>query len=163
MLSFLTFLFKAILCVFKSKRELIIQIQLHKKEIEILKRQKKKRLRLNHFDRVIFSILGRIGNIKDKISIVKPETVLRWQKQLIKRFWTFKTAKQFGRPPVKNEIKQLSDELLARRSERLGRKDSQYLAAARLDMSLIDKMHRIYSLTKRIAREVLPKELAVIE
>lgn len=56
---------------------------------------------------------------------------------------------------MKNEIKQFSDELLARRSERLGRKDSQYLAAARLDMSLIDKMLRIYSLTKRIAREVL--------
>ena len=64
---------------------------------------------------------------------------------------------------MKNEIKQLSDELLARRSERLGRKDSQYLAAARLDMSLIDKFHRIYSLTKRIAREVLPKELARME
>ena len=64
---------------------------------------------------------------------------------------------------MKNEIKQLSDELLARRSERLGRKDSQYLAAARLDMSLIDKLHRIYSLTKRIAKEVLPKELARME
>jgi phosphate:Na+ symporter len=64
---------------------------------------------------------------------------------------------------MQNEIKQFSDELLARRSERLGRKDSQYLAAARLDMSLIDKMNRIYSLTKRIAREVLPKELARIE
>ncbi len=61
---------------------------------------------------------------------------------------------------MKDEIKQFSDELLARRSERLGREDAQYLTAARLDMSLIDKMHRIYSLTKRIAREVLPKELA---
>jgi phosphate:Na+ symporter len=58
---------------------------------------------------------------------------------------------------MKSDIKQFSDELLTRRSERLGRADSQYLTAARLDMSLIDKMHRIYSLTKRIAREVLPK------
>jgi len=64
---------------------------------------------------------------------------------------------------MKNEIKQFSDELLARRSERLGRKDSQYLLAARLDMSLVDKMHRIYSLSKRVAKEVLPKELAGIE
>jgi len=60
---------------------------------------------------------------------------------------------------MNNEIKRLSAEMLARKSERLGRKESKYLAAARIDMSFIDKMNRIYSLTKRIAREVLPKEL----
>jgi phosphate:Na+ symporter len=60
-----------------------------------------------------------------------------------------------------DEIKRLSGELLARRSERLGRTESQHLAAARMDMSFIDKMRRIYSLAKRIAREVLPKELAI--
>ncbi len=64
---------------------------------------------------------------------------------------------------MNNEIKRLTDEMLVRRSERLGRKESKYLTAARIDMSFIDKMHRIYSLTKRIAREVLPKELATIE
>lgn len=64
---------------------------------------------------------------------------------------------------MNNEIKRLSAEMLARKSERLGRKESGYLAAARTDMSFIDKMNRIYSLTKRIAREVLPKELATIE
>jgi Na+/phosphate symporter len=58
---------------------------------------------------------------------------------------------------MSHEIKRLSDEMLARRSERLGRKESKYLAAARIDMSLLDKMHRIYSLSKRIAREVLPQ------
>ena len=108
MFSLISFLFNIIIGLFKSKKELIVQIQLHKKEIEILDRQnRKKRLKILHCDRLIFSILNRIGNIKDKISIVKPETVLRWQKQLIKRFWTFKTANRVGRPPVKNEIKQL--------------------------------------------------------
>lgn len=63
---------------------------------------------------------------------------------------------------MNNEIKRLTDEMLVRRSERLGRKESKYLAAARIDMSFIDKMHRIYSLTKRIAREVLPKEPASV-
>jgi phosphate:Na+ symporter len=64
---------------------------------------------------------------------------------------------------MNNEIKRLSYEMLARRSQRLGREESKYIAAARIDMSLIDKLNRIYSLTKRIAREVLPKELATIE
>jgi phosphate:Na+ symporter len=64
---------------------------------------------------------------------------------------------------MNNEIKRFGDEMLARRSERLGRKESRYLTAARIDMSLVDKMLRIYSLAKRIAREVLPKELAKME
>jgi phosphate:Na+ symporter len=59
---------------------------------------------------------------------------------------------------MNNEIKRLTDEMLVRRSIRLGRRESKYLAAARIDMSFVDKMHRIYSLTKRIAREILPKE-----
>jgi len=47
-------------------------------------------------------------NIKDKISIVKPETLLKWQRQLIKSFWTFNSKKRRkGRPPVPMEIKSL--------------------------------------------------------
>ena len=84
MFSIITFLFRVILNLIKSKKELIVQICLHKKEIEILERQnQKKRLKIQHCDRIILSILNRIGNIKDTISIVKPETVLRWQKHLI--------------------------------------------------------------------------------
>jgi putative transposase len=108
MFSLLTFLFGIIFDLFKSKKELIVQIQLHKKELEILKRRyKKKRPKLQHVDRIIFSILYKIDNIKEIISIVKPETVLRWQKQLIKRFWTYKRKNPVGRPPVQGEIKQI--------------------------------------------------------
>jgi len=59
-----------------------------KKEIEILKRKCKKRIITNHFDRLFFTILNKVANIKDCISIVKPETVLKWQRMIIKRFWT---------------------------------------------------------------------------
>ena len=108
MFSLLTFLIGAIFNLLKSKQELIIQICLHKKELEILKRQnQKKRLKFNHCDRTIFSILNRIGNIKETLSIVKPETVPGWQKHLIKRFWTYKTKNRVGRPPVHSEIKQI--------------------------------------------------------
>jgi hypothetical protein len=108
MFSLLAFLIGAIFNLLKSKKELIIQFCLHKKELEILKRQnQKKRLKFHHCDRIIFSILNRISNIKETISIIKPETVLRWQKHLIKRFWTYKTKNRGGRPPIQNEIKQI--------------------------------------------------------
>ena len=108
MFSLLTLLFTALFNLFKSKKQLSLQNCLQKKEIEILLRQnQKKRLKIQQSDRLIVSILYRIGNIKERISNVRSETVLRWQRELIKRFWTFKTKNREGRPPVENEIKQL--------------------------------------------------------
>ncbi|OVE79200.1 hypothetical protein BVY01_03120 [bacterium I07] len=103
MFSFITFLFKAIFNLFESKKQLSIQNCLKLKEIEILKRQnQKKRLYIYQSDRIIFCILNRIGHIKETISIVQPETVLKWQRELIKRFWTFKSTNRIGRPSVPN-------------------------------------------------------------
>jgi hypothetical protein len=66
------------LLIFKSKRNLVCEVALLKKEIEILKRKRKKRTITNHFDRLFFVVLNRIAYIKNRISIVKPETVLKW-------------------------------------------------------------------------------------
>jgi len=108
MFSLVTFLIRAVFNLVKSKKHLLLQACLYKKEIEILKRQnQKKRLNIQYSDRLIFSILNRIGNIKDILTIVKPETVLLWQKLMIKRFWTYKSKNRTGRPPVKKEIKQI--------------------------------------------------------
>jgi len=108
MFSLLSFLFHALFSLFKSKKDLIVQNSLQKKEIEILLRKKQqKRLKIYHKDRIVLSILNRISPIKETISIVKPETLLRWQRQLIKQFWTFKCDNRKGRPPVEKEIKQL--------------------------------------------------------
>jgi hypothetical protein len=50
MFSFLTFLFRAVFNLLKSKKGLIVQICLLKKELEILKRQnQKKRLKFHHY------------------------------------------------------------------------------------------------------------------
>ena len=108
MFSLLTFVFSLILNLFKSEKQLLLHVSLQQKELEILKRQiRKKRLPIRQTDRIILSILTRNSEIKESISIVKPETMLRWQRQLIKHFWTFKKKTPVGRPPVSNEIKQL--------------------------------------------------------
>lgn len=56
----------------------------------------------------------------------------------------------------KETIIHLTDQLLARKSERLGRDQAEKLETARLEMSLIDKMHRTYNLARRIAKIVSP-------
>jgi hypothetical protein len=96
------------LSIFKSKKFLICEIALLKKDVEILKRKKKKRTLTNHFDRLFFVILNKIANIKDHISIVKPETVLRWQRFIIKKFWTYKSSgKKKGRKATSKDIQDL--------------------------------------------------------
>ena len=101
MFSFLSFILRILFNLFKSKRQLLTRISILEKELEIYKRkQVNKRLKIKQIDRIIFSLLNKILNIKDKISIVKPETLLKWQNQLIKSFWTFKSKKASkGRPP----------------------------------------------------------------
>ena len=108
MFSLLTFLFQALFSLFKSKKDLIVQICLLKKQINILLRNnQKKRLKIYHKDRIVLSILNRISPIKESISFVKPATILKWQRQLFKHFWTFTSENQVGRPPVDKDIKQL--------------------------------------------------------
>ncbi len=105
MLKFLSFLLKILFNLIKSKKSLLVKLATLEKEVEILNRQKKKRLQFTFSDRVIFSVLNMIGSIKGNISIVRPETVLKWQRNLIKKFWTFKRKKKLGRPPVEQRIK----------------------------------------------------------
>ena len=86
MINLISTFIKIILCIFKSKRILVCEIALLKKEIEILTRKRKKRIITNHFDRLFFTILNKVANIKDRIPIVKPETVLKWQRMIPKSY-----------------------------------------------------------------------------
>ena len=61
----------------------------------------------------------------------------------------------------KDSISNLAEQLLSRKSERLGRYHADELETARIEISLIDKMRRTYSLARRIARIVLPPEVAI--
>jgi phosphate:Na+ symporter len=61
---------------------------------------------------------------------------------------------------MKDAIREHSERLLARKAERLTVDDPDYLELVRIEMSFVDQMRRIYTLTKRIAKVVLPPVLA---
>jgi phosphate:Na+ symporter len=56
----------------------------------------------------------------------------------------------------KETIVALTQQFLTRKSERLGRDQTEKLNTARLEMSLIDKLHRTYNLARRIAKFMSP-------
>ena len=95
MLLFLSFLVKIIFNLAGSRRSLLIRIALLEKELEILQRKNlKKRLIPKRTDRIIFVIMNLLFNIKGSTSIFKPDTILKWQRNIIKGHWTFKSKKK---------------------------------------------------------------------
>jgi putative transposase len=109
MILFLASLLRLFLHAFGSRSAVLAENAMLKKENEILLRKVgKKRVRFSFYDRFFFVVLNRAAEIKDHLTLVKPETVLAWQRTLIRRFWTFeqRPAKR-GRKSVDAEIKNL--------------------------------------------------------
>ena len=68
----------------------------------------KKRVHFDFYDKLFFVVLNKAADIKYGLTLVKPETLLSWQRTLIKRFWTFEHAPtKRGRKPVDTEVKDL--------------------------------------------------------
>ena len=61
---------------------------------------------------------------------------------------------------LKGEVNQIADDFLVRQSERLGIKDTDQLNLVRLEMDILNKLRNIYTLTKRIAKDFVPDEIA---
>jgi len=61
---------------------------------------------------------------------------------------------------AKEDVKRLSDEFLSLQSERIGIKTETHLHLVRLELELPDKLRRIYTLAKRVAKDQVPAEVA---
>ncbi|MBF9018821.1 MULTISPECIES: integrase core domain-containing protein [unclassified Oceanispirochaeta] len=111
MFKFVVYLLQTIFSLlFKKEKDIIFTILLLKKENEILKRHSivnNQKLNLKMKDRFILSIIGQLSRrALLHLSIVRPETLLKWQRQFIRKRWTFYNRKK-GRPYIKKDIKNL--------------------------------------------------------
>ncbi len=61
---------------------------------------------------------------------------------------------------MKDDVREQSERLLARKASRLTVDDPGYLDLVRLQMSFVDQLRHIYTLAKRIAKVALPPALA---
>jgi hypothetical protein len=78
-------------------------------ENRILRGRLRGRIRLTEAERRRLAVLGhRLGRrrLRDVATIVTPDTILRWHRQLIARKWTY-AKKRGGRPGVLAEIRRL--------------------------------------------------------
>ena len=110
MFNFILTILRVIFSLFSTKHmDIVIANAILKKENEILKRKKKKKLKFRFSDRLFYALICKLfENGKESVTLIKPETVLKWQRNLIRKFWTFRSDKpRVGRPPVPASIKEL--------------------------------------------------------
>ena len=101
---------KFIYNLFRSKEELEAEnIALHQ-QLWVYKRRQKKKPILNEGDRFIWSLLSQVWDKwQDCLVIVKPATVINWQKRTFRQYWTWKCRPKGrpGRPKTPPDIRKL--------------------------------------------------------
>jgi putative transposase len=107
----------ALLC--KSERSKELEILLLRHELAILRRQPR-RAAVRPVDRAIFAALaGALPRRAWSSLSVRPATVLRWHRQLVRRRWTYPHRRPPGRPPLDRRVQVLVVRL-ARENPRWG-------------------------------------------
>ena len=84
-----------------------IELLVLRHQVKVLQRQVK-RPRINRLDRVLFAAASRAMPRSSWSSFtMRPETLLRWHRELVRRKWTFRKTGQLGRPPTDHAIRDL--------------------------------------------------------
>ena len=84
-----------------------IELLVLRHQVKVLQRQVK-RPQLHRLDRVMLAAASR-GLPRSTWSsfVVRPETLLRWHRELVRRKWTYKRRGRPGRPPVDPKVRDL--------------------------------------------------------
>ena len=108
MFAFLTKLLLVARSRLKSRASLEAENLVLRQQVIVLSRQSRSRVRLRNIDRLIFVWLYRFfPAILNAITVVKPETVIRWHRRGFRAYWRWKSRRRGGRPKIDREIRDL--------------------------------------------------------
>ncbi len=89
-----------------ARRETEILVLRH--QINVLRRKSPKRPTLNNADRLLFVWLSRlVPTTLSALTVVMPETVIRWHRAGFRAYWRFRSRPRGGRLKTPLEIRQL--------------------------------------------------------
>ena len=93
----------------KTSAELRLENVVLRQQLGVLRRSAPKRLKLTPADRIFWVLVRAFWrNWKSALTIVKPDTVVRWHRKGFRLFWTWKTRHgKRGRPAVPKEVRDL--------------------------------------------------------
>jgi hypothetical protein len=108
MIALLIFLWRRLLL--PSRPELLLEAEnaALRQQLIILQRKVRGRVRLTNSDRLFFVLLYRwFPSILKTMTVVKPETLVRWHRAGFRRYWRWKSSNLGGRPPISAELRAL--------------------------------------------------------
>jgi hypothetical protein len=97
---------------FRARSSLEGEVIALRHQLNVLRRSTPKRPALKAFDRLIFMLLYRLTpTVLDAVTIVRPETIVRWHRAGFRTFRRWKSRRRPGRPKVRLEVRQLIREM----------------------------------------------------
>jgi putative transposase len=103
----LKFIFLALKTALRSRRQLALENVALRHQLEVLQRNTK-RPRLRTSDRALWALLSCVlPNWRRHLSILQPDTVIRWHRAGWRLYWRWRSNPGRGRPKVSAEVRTL--------------------------------------------------------
>jgi transposase InsO family protein len=112
MIAFLSLFLHVLISPFRTQARLEAEIVLLRHQLNVLRRQAPAKPKLTAADRLLFVWLYRLfPSVLNAITIVQPETIIRWHQAGFRLYWRWKSRSRGGRPKVPLEIRRLIREM----------------------------------------------------
>jgi transposase InsO family protein len=108
MIKFCRLIWCGLTGLFRSRTALEAEILALCHQLNILQRRSPKKPTLSNIDRLIFTgLYGLAPGVLRALTIVRPETVVRWHRAGLRLYWRWKSRSRGGRPRVPSDVRQL--------------------------------------------------------
>ena len=92
--------------LFRSRAALQAEILTLRHQLNVLRRQSAKRPVFTNIDRLVFvALYGLTPNVLEALKLLKPATVIRWDRAGFRAYWRWKSRPRGGRPKVSAEVR----------------------------------------------------------
>jgi hypothetical protein len=99
MIGFLILFLHVLVSPFKTRAQLEAEIVLLRHQLGVLRQRVPSRPKLTLADRLLFVWLYRLfPSVLEAVTIVQPETVIRWHRKGFRLYWRWKSRSRGGRP-----------------------------------------------------------------
>src|SRR5467141_5190575 len=108
MIGLLCFVLAVLASPFKSKLRLEAENAVLRHQLIVLRRRPHGRIRLTSHDRLFFiQLYRRFPAIRKVLTIIRPETLVRWHRAGFRGYWRWKSRPRGGRPQIETELRVL--------------------------------------------------------
>src|SRR6266704_4592503 len=108
MIGLLCFALAVLTSPFKSKLRLEAENAVLRHQLNVLRRRLHGRVRLTNHDRLFFIQLYRwFPAILKVLTIIRPETLVRWHRAGFRFYWRWRSRSLGGRPQIETDLRAL--------------------------------------------------------